>query len=54
MNDKVCKDCKWCLIEEDYRRGGWLIRCCRYPEWIVIADGSRFHYCGEWKDKNDD
>ena len=49
MNDKVCKNCKWfgpnLILLDGY--------CSRYPEWVRIVNCS-CHYCGEWKDKNDD
>ena len=48
MNDKVCENCKWFKHHDDYKYNG---NCCRYPKWMLVSIN---HYCGEWKERNDD
>ena len=50
MNDKVCENCKWFMRSVLFMDEG---HCFRFPEWATI-ERADFHYCGEWKDKNDD
>ena len=51
-NNKVCTNCDYFEPYSEYiaENCGFIGLCHRYPDYRNVADG---HWCGEWKDKND-